>query len=555
MGLSSDGLSLYVTGRYIIPENLYSLIKLDAATGETIWTREFTMNSYYLVVDHNDDIIIWGETTDDETPIGKLMKFDSDGVNLWTRNHAKVKAIAVDSLNNIYIGHVPKQNGFGIQMLNSSGVAQKGGAADTGDGYVYGIAITPNDEIFTVGSIIDVGGNWHRICKWTEGEVDLTITVTAILGASLAWFAESIYSDSIGNVIATDSAWIHSFTSALVTNWSEETALTTNACTIDVHNRVHMFGTDYNAELNGTLIYDKDGAIDAYFGPLLNFNVNEYTNNAIMAKEVYIAEYTDQTLKRMVDDTCCFLDDEIDGPWIDPDPPGLEEGDIWFANETFYTWAQATGIFTSLIDDNIFPPGESDEQWERHGYPDTRLGRVPPCGNVNWDAFPGIAGGVGGCPEIFTVSIIGMMDVSDPGQPSPYNGEYLIIRGPGKFGFFFGVQHDAGTRMNFTIATQRTGGNETFEFGTDAFPSAIFKYTDTAAHTGKWTDIASSNLIGTPNAIACGGAASIYPCEIEQWDAETVWEVGTIVAWKGSVYTADNQNQGSEPPSGDWTVI
>lgn len=558
IALSLDKHYIYIVGSYEIDEDLYSLIKLDAATGVVVWTAEFTMYSYHIAVDYNDDIIIWGEVDPETSSTGTLMKFTSAGVWVWSQTYDDVTSIAVDSLNNIYIGHLPLVSGFGIQMLNSSGVAQKGGVVPTGAGYTKGIAISPDDQIFSVGSAYEISsGVYHRLFRWTEGASSLDLADSVFIGLDTRiTIPTQIKLDSIGNIIADGGDYIDSYTYAFVRNWSSYTSdddgTIHTGIAIDVHNRVHLIGVVIHGTPNvygGTLILDKDGNQDS-----LVPQSGAYTGQGIfMAREVYVSHYTDQSENRFVEDVCCFLDDTIPEWNVTIGSDGTPQlDDIYYNIETSKYWESLTGIFKSLANNNMARPGQSESMWLRLGDDLIREGFVPPCGNTAWNAFSGF-GGIGLAPKVYTVTMIGLKKVSD-GTPSEYNGEYLMIRGPGKFGFFFGVQHDNTTRMNFTL-TDAAAGNETFQFGSDALPSSIFNYTDTATNTGKWIDIISSNLVGTADAIAYEGTASIYPDNIKRWDTDTTWESGIIVAWEGSFYTANNQNQSSEPPSGNWTLI
>ena len=142
---------------------------------------------------------------------------------------------------------------------------------------------------------------------------------------------------------------------------------------------------------------------------------------------------------------------------------------------------------------------------------------------------------------------------------SEYNGEFLLIRGPGQHGYFYHYDHDRTFRIDWSvqehnpniddnnkISMRRENGDLIF-----AWFSAADKRPN---HDERPTNVSSSIIKGDGEE-SYGGTCSLYPGRIAQWDALTVWAAGDVVARQGRFYTADNQNSNSEPPSADWTVV
>ncbi|KKM26535.1 hypothetical protein LCGC14_1583830 [marine sediment metagenome] len=547
--LTKDGLYLYVVGESPSTgtDNFY---KLDAATGETIWSKEDTYPFYKVAVDNEGNAIIFEEHVVDFILTGTLKKYLANGTLDWSVSVNNVNGIAVDSNRNVYVAIGLEVGGHSIRKYDEDGNLDWGDALYAG-GSSYGgdVIVNKDDEIFVVGGASGTSPNFKRLYKYLPPTNVQQASATVGIGTQ-GNVILCVICDSNGDVIVGEPNGIEKFNPSLVSQWAHdysggaEVRLAT-----DVHDRVHIFFAKKDGARGGYRILGADGNEEYY---TIDASADWTVFGAQVAKEVYVAHYTDQSINMFREDMCCFLDNTIQERKLAPDPGDYNDGDIVYQDFYFGTtvrYETLTGIFESLVDNNdAMVPGENELAWET-------LNNVPPCGNADWDAFPGF-GGIGAAPQIYTISIIGMEVVGDPGTPSPYNGEYLLIRGPGLLGFFFGVQHDAQTRINFNAGDAKDGGgNENLQFGTDDFISSIFNYTAATSHGGKWIDVANSNTQGTADAIAAGGTASIYPGKIQQWDAITVWEAGGMTAWEGSFYTANNQNQNSQPPSGDWTVV
>ena len=543
--LSHDGQFLYVVGEGPSPDNfgIPHFYKLNAATGETIWEKETSESSTLLCIDHAGDIIIWRDN-------GYLLKYDSAGNAVWPSpiNYVNVKGIAADSNNNIYLVHGPRVDGYNLQKLNSSGEALSIGYAihvDNGSS-AYAVVIDENDNIFIVGSPNEVSpGVFHNLFKLnTSCELIASVPVGPV---GTIRICRHVTLDSIGNVFALDdAAYIHKYSAAMVSQWDYHDGANAVYSKIlcDVQNRIHMIDTPDTHES----VRDKDGNLD-----LDVFMVGSFGENIIFAKEVFIGHYTDQPTILFREDMVSFMDDTI--PEFVTADFTRDVGDlVWEDNVTQVRPEPTTGIFKNLIANNgVDEPGFRNAWRQLNWVPSSD----PP--NNNWDAYEDAAGnpfgGIGNCPLIYTVSFYGMKKVSDD-SPSPYNGEHLIIRGPGYYGFFFGVNHDIGTRINFTVHEESDSDDkEKLHFGTDALPTCMFKYETASNNNEKLTDVQNENIKTTPDAIAYDGTASMYPGKRARWDATTIWAVDHVVAWEGRFYKAVNQNSNSEPPSGDWTVL
>ena len=135
------------------------------------------------------------------------------------------------------------------------------------------------------------------------------------------------------------------------------------------------------------------------------------------------------------------------------------------------------------------------------------------------------------------------------------------------WGFFFRYEHTAKLRINFTLDEQYFREEKSlylpWVIGDEKEKlhlvieglGSVFSYETVSNHNEKLTAVLNDNLIDTPGAICYEGTVSMYPGRRDQWDAITVWEVDSIVAWAGRFYKALNPNANSEPPSADWSVL
>ena len=368
------------------------------------------------------------------------------------------------------------------------------------------------------------------------------------------------------------------------------------------------------------------------------------------------------------DDMPCFLAPTTVIP--------LYDGDAGYAVDDIFYWRGddyqdmfidplQTGVFKVLetIDDPS--PGHNClwEIWDK-------IERISPAitaDHTDWNQYPGFGGyagsgdlvvggehtGIGASPKFYTASLYGLLD--ENGDPSPYNGDYILRKGPGLFGFFYHYNQTTGFHLLFNIGRMAMnnhapddnistriraflepsilgteypildlidGGAGVDQIVIDGDLTALF-VTDTTCRiagssaprndgdyvvadsstetgltlidipTGSLTnDTATGGTVrivyGGPTAemiykysvdvdvdtqlihpdnkaneysattfvvIAKNGVCSLYPGIIDQWDAETTYAASAIAVWHGRFYQADNENTGSEPPSGDWTAI
>ncbi len=545
--LTRDGRYLYVVGADPTPgtDNFY---KLDARTGETIWSGENTAPFFKVVADVEGNAIIFGWHLVLGVPTGWVKKYLANGALDWTVSKLQVNGMATDSECSIYLALGPEVGGFSIQKYDRDGGLEWSDDLYAGASYAGDIAVNKDDEIFVVGGPAGVSPNFHRIFKYLPADntqVASAIVNTGTQGNTI----RNVECDSEGYVVVASGDIVEKFNPALVSQWKQPHGnMVDIRVAFDAHDRVHLLYSTDGVGNGGYMIADPDTGAELYFDLPIGYDWLVF--GCVFSKEVYLAEYTDQTINMVRDDICCFQDDEIDEIVEAPDPDQYNDGDIIY-HDFFLgaeTWEEISGIFESLIDNNLELPGENELEW-------LTLSNVPPCGNVLWDSFTGY-GGIGNAPQLWTISIIGLKKVADS-TPSEYNGDYKLLIGPGKLGFLFGVQHDNATRINFLIGDEKDGGgNELLQFGTDAHISSIFNYTDVTSHGGSWSALVSSNLIGTPNAVAFEGTASIYPGGRRTWDATTVFAVDDIVCWHGVFYICILASTNNEPPNaGFWTVL
>ncbi len=571
--LTPDGLTLYVVGES--NNHDYNFLKLDALTGEYIWRREISLTGYRLIIlDDDENIIIWG--ADIANANGVLKKYDSDGNSLWSTAIDDVHGIACDSDGNVYLA-VETVAGDGLVKYNSGG-AYVGGTAGSGP-WCYDVKLDSAGDLIVTSIAHNIGGTDYQLYKYDTG-----LNRLAFVETNGEVWAQRLKIDSAGDIYVTSvgagGASIEKFNPALVQQWNKNGPYMATRHTIatDVHDRIH-FLKDYHAVEKGYEILAN--ATGATLKLSNRFTSGSFMMNMVCSPRVYALKYTDQSTNHMREGTCCFQDDALPdfdhggintgvrAPW-----PGVPYGvptDLRCQVESFtdpYWNIRRPDLVAGIFEVTEVPWSGNllDLPGEERSY--DQLSKTLVCANANWDTYAGF-GGIGASPQIYTVTFVGMLKVSDS-TPSPYNGEYLLVRGPGIWGFFFRCEHDYLVRINFMIQDQwfredyiplnpnvMLGDNkERLQFWIEDV-GTVFNYQSVgdSVHDEKLTAIPNANLIGTPGAIAFGGTASMYPGQIEQWDAVTVWAVDRIVAWQGRFYIALFENSGSEPPSADWAVL
>ena len=547
--LTRDKNYLYVGGQSIAGSP--DLYKLNALTGATIWSAvsgNAERNPVSIARDNMDNVFLWRDVT--------LVKYNSAGALQWPITTPQLgNGIACDSEGNVYTcGSM--SGDANLRKYNSEGVLQWAVRAegDEANPSLNSIAITLNDDIFVVGQTTETppgSGIYHTLYKWnTDGVLQASIGIGA---AAAGKHGRHVCADKLGNVfVDSNEGYLEKFDSNLGSQFGNMDlwgGISMIFC--DAQNRVHWLGTTSGGKYAHG-IRNKDGGLD--FG--VNYNIGWAPAGAVACREVYFAHYTDQPTLRNTPDMSCFHDDTIPQFQEYGDPDEIDDV-LWWdslrSQGTDLGFEDRTGVFVCIAE--VDPP-KPESINDQDVY--TQLSLTPPSQNVTWDQYTdkdgNPFGGIGGAPQIYTVSFYDMLKVSDD-SPSEYNGEYLIIRGPGTYGFFFGVQHDNKTRINFWVHPEsKTDTKEKLHFGTDDDPTSIFKFETSSNHDEKLTDVESTNTKTTSKAVAYGGFASMYPGRIERWDGITIWPVDAMVAWHGLFHKALNQNVNSEPPSADWTA-
>ncbi len=538
---------------------------LNARTGATIWSADTNSSAEepsLICRDNSDNIFTEGT--------GWCKKFNSSGSLQWTiYPTAGIQEMACDSAGNLYVVQYREDpdpdEGWCLVKYNSSGTLQWSVHDFAGEAqYLFDITITDDDDIYVCGDYVETysgSGVYWNIWKYnTAGAVVASGNNNADLGVP----CNRLVHDKIGHVYAGAAPGGHltQLNSSLTRQWVNVDLynIVSGRLAVDAHNRVHYFGIGFGG-LGSHVIRDEDGVED-----LKSTRKGSHpTPFAVMCKEVYVAHLTDQEYQIDFPDMCCFLDDSY------PEYAGNGDWDldeiVWWDNiETGLTWWEnISGIWICLWA-HVFENPTWYTIWPRWMKVWEQLSRTPSCQNVAWNQYTrdsaegGAAfGGVGNCPKIYTVSFIGMLNMSDDGV-SQFNGEYLLMRGPGHYGFFFGVRHDLATRINFTVHNEDSADDkEMLHFGSDALPSSIFNYNTASNHDEKLTHVLNENVktpTPTTDAIAYGGYASMYPGRRPRWDATTVWAVGRVVAWHGYFYVCILESTNNEPPNGTyWTQL
>ena len=565
--ITKDRQYVYVCGK-VWGDTEDWVFKLDANTGETVWVRthDALARSYALVLDSDDNLIVAGET------LYKLSK--DDGAEIWSQEIFEVVGspgppvvfvdVAVDSNNDVYVVHRGTRYGYS----DSDNMAKIDGAdgtilwqANTSSDYrgASGIAITSDDRVFVVGDTFFLDPNeslWE--IDPDNGDV-LNSADAGTVEESFPSRALGICLDADENVI-TSTYWgppgkTIKWTQGLVEIWGTPYAGGTEVKPrADGHNRIWLMVDNEGHEPMALLNPDK--SVARTVGDLPDADGSNYVRPRARAVAIFdakLAEHTDQETNLRFPDMCCFLDDMM--PKWDGGP--YDEGDIVWYDASFATgpWLYDTscGIFQALED---MGPGAARIGADRQKW--KRLSRTAPCQNPNWNADAGIAGGIGGCPQIYTLTAFDIKNTSDDGV-SEFNGAYLLFRGAGQHGYFYHYDHDRTFRIDWSvqehnpntdnnnkISMRRENGDLIFAWSSDADLRPD--------HDEKPTNV-SSSILKEHGEESYGGTCSLYPGRIEQWDAYTLWEVDRIVAWQGRFRKALNPNVNSEPPSGDWAVL
>lgn len=553
---SPDKVFLYVTGAAAI--NQPHFFKLNVLTGETIWVREISNINYNrIAVSSAGDIYIQGQ--------GVVKKYDEDGNELWDIPETP-KDIATDSNGNLYMARNPFVDTNTIEKYDADGNFVWGSSVGNTQ---YGIHVTVNDDIFTTGGVVQMGGDppddWHVIFKYAPDSSSL-LASNHINSASTQVAGSDITSDKFGNVFAVNSAgYLEKFNENLVSQWGNDDIAMGSlypAFATDAFNGIRWLNATISAkqstgarDKNGNLIYSR------------NRKGLHNVNQMVVCPEVYVAKFTDEITNYIVKDMKSFQDNTIEEYNIDND---YVVNDIvyWDGHHEFtgaIWWELLAGIYKCLVVQNSPSVQRVSNKiyWEQ-------IGKSPPWKNVGeenrdftWDQYTdedGAAyGGIGNSPLFYTVSFYNMLKVSDDSF-SVNNGDYIMVRGHGAYGAFVARHHDAEKRLYFTTHEETCidefyPHQQLVRYGINANESAFFKYDSTAHDLEILININNENTVGTDDAIDYSGIFSMYPGRRETWDSVTVFEIDDIVAFHGLFYKATSQNQNSQPPSGNWSAI
>ncbi|MBW2559428.1 MAG: hypothetical protein JRE40_01095 [Deltaproteobacteria bacterium] len=573
--LSADGRYLYVAG----DGGNYNLLKLDATDGSIIWQKlDGDPYARYIALDSDENVIVFTVDASTET-IGVLKKYTSAGSLVWpgTKSIGGVTGIACDSDGYIYVtvssdfSHTPATSA-GLHKIHPTTGATIWSA--TVPHALNDVAINAANDIFVIGWTETVDLVDCQVFKYAPESNTRLDAVPAGDAGNPDDNNQRLVCDSLGNLIALNmtstAPTLVKFTAGLAEVWSFNYTgfIGPRQIDCDVHNRVHVFGPHSLGLTYAYRIHDAgDGSV-----VFQNSRPGGGTmiNGIACSPDVYLGEYTDQVSNLVRPDMCCFMD--ATKIKLDYDDATLEGVVKWHYEQRLYDlqyhFTRPPDNWHGMFRARRNLPAFSDYLLGNDAQLEM-LSRTPSCENPNWNAYNGF-GGIGSAPQIYTVTFTGMLKVSDS-SPSPYNGEYLLIKGPGLMGFFYRYEHDELIKINFTVEDvyldlqgyidddngwMLIGDRDekiTFTVGSDE--GNVFTYSTSSNHNEKLTAAANDNTILTANAIAYGGSVSIYPGQVAQWDAVTTWPAAAIVAWAGRFYQANNENSNSEPPSGDWAVI
>ncbi len=548
-----------------------NLVKLNADDGTTVWEIAASTTGFqYMVLDADENIYVRGATELFADEVVK--KYDSSGNLVWTIAigvSAILDGIAVDSNGNVYTiktGVLTKYDSDG-NFVDS--------VDHTPASFDY-IAIDPNDNIYIGGDDMIVDATYYQLFKF---DTDLNLLAkTQVAEGSYQAYVTAMTIDNHGDVVVACSGnfgilYLEKHNSALDTKfWNQTITIRQLLLTTDVQKRIHMLGTEIILDYYEIRL-SSDGTVDR--SNIDRFNHLTYSYGIVCSRDIYVAKYTDQSMNYHRDDMCCFLDDTIPEYVDGVGYTGYVVDDVIWCNLLSLEIAHQvtvdqpeliTGIFqvvANINDDNVWP----GNIWHYR-----RLTMTPPCGNSNWNTYTGF-GGIGASPQFYTITLIDLKNMSDD-SPSEYNGEYLIVKGPGIWGFFFRCEHDRLLRINFIIQDSQFresygsgtdwlvgDDKEKVHFGFNGDESSIFKYESpgVSTHDEKLTAVANANVkvpTPTPDAIVYGGTMSMYPGRREQWDAITVWAVNDIVAWEGVFYICILESTNNEPPNVTyWSIV
>ncbi len=123
-----------------------------------------------------------------------------------------------------------------------------------------------------------------------------------------------------------------------------------------------------------------------------------------------------------------------------------------------YSDQTRTGTYKVLEEIDASPPHYLFEVRDKI----EKISESPPCEHPGWDQFEGYGGegdgglvvggvqtGIGNSPQFYTAILDGLL--ADGGGPSPYNGKYILPKGPGLFGFFYHFNLATGLHILFNI--------------------------------------------------------------------------------------------------------
>lgn len=478
--------------------------KVNIATNEVVWTYEYEHSSTNfevdieaIAIDSAGNIIIGGVGSGGHSNSMQIKKLNgSTGVEIWTQTLPYVSDLAIDADDNIYatIGLADGANvldlyfldgtdgtpiwadGVSVSLEDQNNESQPPDPGDRHNHPAYSVAIDSTGRVFVIVAQAAEGDGtpYPGISSLFEIDpADGTILLADNTGFTSTFLGRVIVRpddtlltltfDTKGGPNQSIREWNTdgSFTELTADNWPV-THTTTDL--YDIHNgplkavflvrstAQHLYSSEGVLITSGTAQQRFAGIA---FLPV-KVGIHSHPNTSPETLPAEPSDSLDMTQRSYGRDMPAFVND-TDILLFDINALYAVD-DMFFINDAqpeTYKDTLSVGIYKVTVE---IPAVPSHVLHTVLGSIE-KISDVVPAFHASWDQFEGFGGyaesgdlvvggvhtGIGASPEYYTGSFIGLLIRSD-GNPSPYNINFILRKGPGMFGMFW--YFDPATLLN-----------------------------------------------------------------------------------------------------------
>lgn len=487
-----------ISNNNLVAEDLVHRIHIATNTITHTFTYGIDTFADAIAIDGNGDIFVGGHGTAAGKDGIELIKLNGDDLTeIWSSTRPGIGNITVDANDNVYLTiltldgssspydkNVYKYNGStGAEIWGISTIEDFEDPITGVNDRAWNVAIDSTGRVFVIAKQDGSGSGKNSLYELnaangavliagdignstpTAFAADLTVldddTLLTLLGGFSGNFMRnwttsgSFVEVTAGNYPVEDvtDSWVHFYRGPIQTLWLADA------------NGYYVYKTNGTFLLRARKVQGPTGiafpkvveAIQA------RMNTSPETFPTEPPESLDLTELT-------YEDMPCFLAPEIDIPYFDLNGEYFTGDLFWYDNileGTAYD-RMSTGVFQVTADIPVDPPPSNPFYVVWH---DTiSLSPAMSVQHPDWDQYPGFGGhgggglvvstpggnvqtGIGNSPKFYTASVFGILQ-SDGGagsEPSVYNGNVILRKGPGLFGFFYHFDRSTGFHLIYNI--------------------------------------------------------------------------------------------------------